>query len=86
MFTPFSVTGSSLELLKTGEKGIITFCNNKDEIIREKLIAMGIKQGMTITLEQRFPSFVIKVENTSFAIEKEIARAIYVRIIPAISS
>jgi ferrous iron transport protein A len=81
MFTPFSVTGCSLELLKTGERGIITFCKSQDESILNKLISIGITPGATITLEQNFPSFLIKLENTSIALNIESIRAIYVRIV-----
>ena len=60
MFTPFTVMGCSLELLKSGEVGIVTVCQSQDETIRKKLILMGIKTGNTITVEQQFPTFVIK--------------------------
>nr|MDZ8057026.1 FeoA family protein [Nostoc sp. EkiNYC01] len=81
MFMPFSLTGCSLELLRMGEEGIITFCKIQDEAILNKLISMGIAPGNHITLEQRFPSLIIKLRNTSLPIDMEIARAIYVRII-----
>jgi len=81
MFTRFSVTGCSLELLRTGEQGIITFCKNQDETILKKLISMGVTPGNTITLEQHFPSLIIKVGNTSLALDMESISAIYVRII-----
>jgi ferrous iron transport protein A len=81
MFTHFSVTGCSLELLRAGERGIVSFCKNKDERILQKLISMGVEPGATITLEQKSPSFIIKVENTSLAPDIESIRAIYIRII-----
>jgi ferrous iron transport protein A len=81
MFTPFSVTGCSLELLRTGERGIVTFCKSQDESILNRLIAIGITPGNTITLEQNFPLFIIKIENTFLALDREIIQAIYVRII-----
>ncbi|MEH2458953.1 FeoA family protein [Nostoc sp.] len=81
MFTRFSVTACSLELLKTGERGIVTFGKNQDETILKKLILMGVTPGINITLEQHFPSLIIKVENTSLALDIESIRAIYVRII-----
>ncbi|HEY9603331.1 MAG TPA: FeoA family protein [Allocoleopsis sp.] len=81
MFTQsFSVAGSSLELLNTGERGIVTKFRSTDETIIEKLMAMGLTPGVTITLEQRFPSFVIKVGNARITLDRRIARAIYVRI------
>ncbi|HAA32578.1 MAG TPA: ferrous iron transport protein A [Cyanobacteria bacterium UBA8553] len=81
MFTKsFTVAGSSLELLNPGERGIVTKFQSKDETIINKLIAMGIIPGVFITLEQRFPSFVIKAGQTRLALDKGIARAIYVRL------
>ncbi|WP_442938011.1 FeoA family protein [Nostoc sp.] len=75
------MTGCSLELLKTGERAIVTFCKSQDETILKKLISMGVIPGTTITLEQHFPSLIIKVGNTSLALDMESIRAIYIRII-----
>lgn len=81
MFTPFSVTGCSLELLRVGERGIVTFCKSYDETILEKLLSMGVTPGTIITLEQNFPVLIIKIRNALLPINKENIRAIYVRII-----
>lgn len=79
MFTQnFTGTGFSLELLKIGERGIVNQLRNADETIIKKLMAMGITLGTAILLEQRFPSFVIKAGHTRLALDKEIARSIYV--------
>lgn len=81
MFTQgFTLSGSSLELLNPGERGVITKFKTKDEAVIKKLMAMGVTPGISITLEQRFPSFVIKTGHTRLAIDKEIARSIYVRV------
>lgn len=81
MFTKgFSVSYSPLSLLTTKTQGLITGIRNKDEKIVKKLLAMGVHTGMYITLEQRFPSFVIRVGRTRIAIDKEIANSIKVRI------
>ncbi|MBD2681442.1 MULTISPECIES: FeoA family protein [Nostoc] len=81
MFTPFRVIGCSLELLGVGEQGIISFCKIEDETILNKLISKGIIPGKSIIVQQRFPSLIIKVENTSLSVDIETARAIYIRII-----
>jgi ferrous iron transport protein A len=73
--------GCSLELLKTGEQGIVTVCKTQDEIIRKKLISMGIKTGTQVLVEQQFPTFVIKVSNLPMTIERDIVLAIYVRVV-----
>lgn len=81
MFTKgFSVCFSPLNLLKAKEEGIITKLKNDDESILNKLLSMGVTQGLPITLERRFPSFVIKVGRTRLAIDDEIASSIYVRV------
>ena len=81
MFTRFSITGCSLELLRTGERGIVSFCKSQNETILNKLTSMGVTPGTTITLEQNFPSLIIKIGNTSLALDMESIRTIYVRII-----
>jgi ferrous iron transport protein A len=81
MFSPFSVTGCSLELLRTGERGIVTFCKSQDETILKKLISMGLTPGTTITLEQKVPWLIIKAGNISLALDIKSIRAIYVRVI-----
>ncbi|MEH2048953.1 FeoA family protein [Nostoc sp.] len=81
MFTHFSVTGCSLELLRKGERGIVTFSKNQHETILKKLILMGVTPGATITLKQKLPSFIIEIGNTDMALDVESISAIYVRII-----
>ncbi|MEA5564668.1 MULTISPECIES: FeoA family protein [unclassified Anabaena] len=81
MFTPFSVAGCSLELLRLGEKGIVISCKIQDQAVMKKLISLGLTTGTNITVEQEFPSLLIKVGNILLEIDKELARAIYVRII-----
>ncbi|WP_375505707.1 FeoA domain-containing protein [uncultured Nostoc sp.] len=55
MFSPFNVTGCSLELLRTGERGIVAFCKSQDETIFKKLISKGVTPGSILTLEPKFP-------------------------------
>ncbi len=67
--------------MNTGEKGIVTFCKVPNEQIRKQLKAISINTGNKITVIQKFPFWKIKVNNINLIIEREIARAIYVRII-----
>ncbi|OUL30499.1 ferrous iron transport protein A [Nostoc sp. RF31YmG] len=80
MFTPFIVKGCSLELLRTGEEGIVTFCKNSHEQIRKQLRATGINLGNKIDVVQKFPFLQIKVNNINMTINLELACTIYVRI------
>ncbi|NYE58821.1 FeoA family protein [Carboxydothermus ferrireducens] len=70
----------SLYSMRPGEKGIVAYFNTKDEAIIKKLMAMGVIPGLPIALEQRFPSFIIKVGRTRAAIDQDIAKTIYVRL------
>ncbi|BAY15204.1 FeoA family protein [Anabaenopsis circularis NIES-21] len=81
MFTPFSIIGCSLELLKPGEQGIVAFYQNENTKILDKIISIGIKIGTSITIEQQFPSLLVKVNNQTITINQKIARTIYVRIV-----
>lgn len=81
MFTHFSVTSCSLELLRKGERGIVTFSKNQNERILKQLMLMGVTPGATITLKQKFPSFIIEIGNTDITLDIESIRAIYIRII-----
>lgn len=75
----FTLESLALNLLKEKDTGIITQVRKNDENLLRKLIAMGIMPGLKITLEQRFPSYVIKVGGMRIAIDRTLARAIYVR-------
>ncbi|MEH2228462.1 MAG: FeoA family protein [Nostoc sp.] len=81
MFANFNVTGCSLELLKTGERGIVVFCKTQDETILKKLISIGIIEGTNITIKQHSPSFILNIDNRDFVLDLESVRAIYVRVI-----
>ncbi|MEH2368383.1 FeoA family protein [Nostoc sp.] len=81
MFTSFSVTGCSLELLRTGERGIVIFCKTQNKKNFKKLISIGIIEGANITIKQHSPSFILNIDNRDFVLDLESVRAIYVRVI-----
>lgn len=68
----------SLPDLKIGIKAIVGKIEIKDEGMLRHLMAMGIIQGVTIILERRFPSYVVKVGRSRAALDQETARTIYV--------
>lgn len=81
MFTnKFTVSGSSLALLKAGEQGVVTRFRNADANTSAKLQAMGITPGISITLEQHKPNLIVTAGKTRLALDREICRSIYVRI------
>lgn len=72
-------TVKSLSLLKKGQRGKIVHINTKDRSMLRKLMAMGILPGLTITLIQKFPSYVFQIGASQFAIDKKMAEQIEVR-------
>ncbi|MEJ1934300.1 FeoA family protein, partial [Nostoc sp. NIES-2111] len=61
MYTPFTVTSSSLELLKVGDRGIVKFCNIQDKGVLKKLKSLGLTTAVIITVIQDFPFLIITV-------------------------
>ncbi|MBF1999421.1 MAG: ferrous iron transport protein A [Synechococcales cyanobacterium M58_A2018_015] len=79
-YSPFTLTGSSLKLLKPGERGIVARLVAANDRIARKLKELGIVPGMTIRVEQRSPRFIIQAGLTRLALSDEMIQAIYVRL------
>ncbi|MGA7936659.1 MAG: FeoA family protein [Kovacikia sp.] len=79
--TGFSVQGASLKLLHIGERGMITRINALQDATTHTLRKIGLMPGQMITLEQRFPHFLVRVGNTCHALDESSRNAIYVRIV-----
>ncbi len=75
--TPDSLV-KPLSYLKKAEKGKIAYIHTDDPEILRKIMAMGALPGASITLLQRFPSFVFQVGNSQFAVDKTLAGKIQV--------
>lgn len=70
---------SSLSSLSANQRGRVAYIHTKDPKKLQKLMAMGILPGMTINLIQKFPSYVFQIGQSQFAVDKELAEAIFVR-------
>ena len=70
-----------LSQLAQGQKGKVAYVYAPESDKLQKLMAMGILPGAPIILIQSFPSFVFQARQTQFAVDKEIADAIYVRLV-----
>ncbi len=72
---------SSLSQLTPGQEGRVAYIYAPESSKLQKLIAMGIYPGAPISLIQSFPSYVFQAGQTQFAVDKEIADAIYIRLV-----
>jgi ferrous iron transport protein A len=79
--TGFSVRGSSLKMLRSHERGAIARIKASDEVTTQNLRKMGITPGQSIAVEQRFPSFIVRVGNNCQTLDTKAINAIYVRIV-----
>ncbi|MBL1176260.1 FeoA family protein [Pantanalinema sp. GBBB05] len=76
----FTVAGSSLRLLKPGERGVVTRLKATNDVAAQKLRAIGITPGTSITVEQRFPRFVVRIGGNRLTLSETVINAVYVRI------
>ena len=74
---------SPLAQLREAQKGKVAYIYAPESGELQKLMAMGVLPGAGITLVQRFPSYVFQIGQTQFAVDKQIADAIYVRLVEA---
>lgn len=66
----------SLKELEVGKDARVLFINNP---AIDRLATMGLVPGSTVRLLQKRPSFVIEIDQTTVAIDEDIARGIYVK-------
>ena len=79
--TPAQKLVSPLSQLARGQKGKVAYIYAPESSQLHKLVAMGILPGAPVSLIQSFPSYVFQVRQTQFAVDKEIADAIYIRLV-----
>ena len=70
-----------LSQLAQGQKGKVAYIYAPEANQLQKLMAMGILPGEPISLIQSFPSYAFQVRQTQFAVDREIADAIYIRLV-----
>jgi ferrous iron transport protein A len=80
MFTGFTISGSSLPLMKVGERGVIARFTSTDARAIRELRALGLDRGKSVRLIQRFPNFVVSTGEKQFPLSKRLRQSIYVRL------
>ncbi len=68
-----------LSKLAVGETGKVVYVLTHKHPQLHKLMSLGIVPGVNVSVHQVFPSFVIQIEETHLALEKEIADDIHVK-------
>ena len=68
--------------LQPGQQGTIAYLHADEPRKIQKLMALGVLPGSRIELIRRFPSYVFQVGYSQYAVDGEIAAAVYVRLTP----
>ena len=63
--------------LRDGEAAQIAHIQSDDPARDERLIAYGLVPGQRVTLVQKRPAFVIRVEQTELAMDEQVARFVF---------
>jgi len=71
-------TVTSLADLLVGRSGEVVAVEAPDQAGYRRLFALGLVPGATVTLIQRFPTFVFNVGRTTIAVDGEMAAGIRV--------
>lgn len=64
--------------LSAGERAQISCLQCEHAASCERLMAYGLVQGQTILLVQKYPAFVIRVDETELALDELVAKCIHV--------
>ena len=67
----------SLDALEVGDEVRISFIRKGDPVLIGKLVSFGVSPGKRIKIRQKFPAYVIQIDNTQIALEQDIAADIY---------
>lgn len=70
---------STLDKVDVGETTTVAYILTHNHPRLHKLMSFGIAPGVKIKLHQKFPSYIIQVEETQIALEEEVIKDIYVR-------
>lgn len=69
-----------LSELEVKDKGQVGYLQAKDPNQMQKLLSIGAIPGVSITLLQKFPSYIFQIGHSQFAIDEDLAQRIYVRL------
>jgi Fe2+ transport system protein FeoA len=68
-----------LTALAERERAVIVEVGTAPEGRADRLLALGVTPGASVTLLQRFPGIVFLCDQTELAVERDVAESIYVR-------
>jgi len=67
-----------LTRLEVGTTARVAYISARSHSRLHKLLSFGLGPGMTLTIHQKFPSYVVSCAHTELAVEEDVARDIHV--------
>lgn len=77
----YASSSFSLKRLQIGERGVVSELGRVGDRSIQKLRSLGIHLGTSITVEQRFPRFLVSVSGDRVALSEDLIPAIFVRVV-----
>jgi DtxR family Mn-dependent transcriptional regulator len=71
---------SALVDMHPGERGRVAYLHTGRHDLLRKLMALGLLPGASVELVRTFPSYVFRLGETEYAVDRDIAAAVYVRV------
>lgn len=71
---------ASLADLKPGQRGHVAYLHTKDPKRAQMLVSMGVVPGVEVALLAGFPSYLFQMGEGQFAVDRDVAREIHVRV------
>ena len=72
---------SPLSAIKAGKKVKVVYISTKSHASLDRLSGIGVIPGLELTIHQKFPSMILQYGETQLALDNDIAKNIFVRII-----
>lgn len=71
---------SALADMHPGQRGTIAYLHTGRHDMLRKLLALGLLPGARVELLRTFPSYVFRLDETEYAVDRDIATTVYVRL------
>jgi len=77
----YASSSFSLKRLQIGERGVVSELGRMGDRSIQKLRSLGIHLGTSITVEQRFPRFMVSIGSDRVVLSDDLIPAIFVRVV-----
>ncbi len=72
---------SPLSTIKAGKRVKVVYISTKSHASLDRLSGIGVIPGLELTIHQKFPSMILQYGETQLALDNDIAKNVFVRII-----